>query len=118
MSSFQVFLCVAIGISPIWTLIPYDDIKVNIFDRELRDFELLLSASTAELDDFFDRHDFSLVAASGVVASRLVPYIGKFGRLIPMLCNMIADSSEWRKAFSKATAKEIMHQVSESEVRW
>lgn len=118
MTSFYALLCIAIAASPIWSIILYDDVKVNIFDRELRDFELLVSASTAELTDFFDRHDFLLAAASGVAALRFVPYIGKFARLIPMLSNMIGDSSEWRKAFTKATFDEIMHQVSESEVRW
>lgn len=118
MTSFYGLLCIAIAVSPIWSIVLYDDIKVNIFDRELRDFELFVSTSTTELKDFFGRHDISLAAASGVVALRLVPYIGKFGRLIPMLCNTIADSSEWRNAFSKAIVNEMMHQVSESEIRW
>lgn len=118
MSLFNALLCIAIAVGPIRSIILYDDVKVNIFDRELRDFEQFVSASTAELTDFFGRHDFLLAAGSGVAALRLVPYIGKFGRLIPMLCNTIGDGSEWRNAFSKATANEMMHQVSESEVRW
>lgn len=118
MPSFQTLFCVAIAISPIWAIILYDDIKVNIFDHELRDFELQVAASTAELKDFFSRHDFLLAAAASGVALRLMPYIGIFEKFIPLLGNTIRDQSKWRTAFTKATHHEIMHQVSESEVRW
>lgn len=118
MSSLHVVICAVIAISPIWAFILYDEIKVNIFDRETRDFEASVLASTAHLKDFFDRHDISIATASGVVALRLVPYIGKFGRLIPILCNTISDQSEWRKVFSKVTFSEMMREVGESEIRW
>lgn len=118
MSSFQVFLCVAIGISPIWTLIPYDDIKVNIFDREPRNFELHVSTSTSKLIDFFARHDVLLAATAGVAVLELVPYIGQFTMLLPMMLDAIIDESDWRKAFSKATKDETMREVGESEIRW
>lgn len=117
MTPIHTLLCIVFAVSPIGSIILYDDIKVNIFDRKRRDFELYVLASTAELKDFFERHDISIATASGVAALRLLPYIGKFGRLVPMLCDTISDQSDWRKAFTKATFDEMMHQVGESEIR-
>lgn len=120
MSSFQplFYIAIAVAISPIWALIPYEDIKVNIFDRKSRNFELLVSASTTNLVEFFNRHDVFLATIAGVTALKFVPFIDELAILVPVMCEMIADQSEWRTEFSKVTKEETMREVAESEIRW
>lgn len=120
MPFFQPLFCIAIALafSPIWARIPYDDMKVKIFDREPRNFELLVSTSTMNLVEFFNRHDVFLAMIAGVSSLRFVPYINMFAYFAPVMCEMIADQSEWRKEFSEVTKEETMHEVAESEIRW
>lgn len=118
MPSFQALFCIAIAISPIWAQIPYDDMRVNIFDREPRNFELLVSASTMKLVEFFSRHDVYLATMAGVSSLRFVPYINIFAYFVPVMCEIMADQSEWRMEFSKVIKEEAMHEVAESEIRW
>lgn len=118
MPSLQSFFFVAIAVNSIWALIPYEAMKVNIFDREPRNFELIVSASSTNLVDFFTRQDGYLATITAVTALKFVPFINEFAILVPVVCEMIADQSEWRIEFSKVTKDERMRGIAESEIRW
>lgn len=114
MLSFQTILFISIAISPIWTYIAYENVQVNVFDSEVRDYEVCAAITTDEVEDFFRRRDISL----GLGAMNWVPYIREFVKLVPMMCDTIVDRSDWRTVFTKATVDETMHKIFESEIRW
>lgn len=119
MSSFQKLLfIVIITIASNSASISYDDIQTSIFASGPRDFEYRVSASTENVKVFLNRNDVSVALVSGVVAARFTPYIGKFIKLVPMMCEMIVEQSDWRKLFTKAIVEETMREVGESEVRF
>lgn len=111
-------ICVAMAISPIWALILYEDMNVNIFDFKQRNFELFALASTRNLVEFFSRHDVFLATMTGMVAIKCMPFVDVFAYLVPVMCEMLADQSEWRKEFAVVTEGETMREVAESEFRW
>lgn len=119
MSSIQRLLFIVVAIIGMNSAsISYDDIQTNIFNGGPRDFEYLVSASTENIRVFFERNDISIGIVTGLITLRLMPYIGKFSRLVPMMLEMIVDESAWRAQFTTTIAEEITREVGESEVRW
>lgn len=119
MSSFRklslLIFVITIGLNS--ASISYDDIPTRIFASEPRAFEYRVSAATQSVKVFFSRHDISIAVVSGVIAARFLPYIGKFTKLVPKMCEMVAEQSDWRTQFTKAIVEETMRGIGESEVR-
>lgn len=105
-------------VSTCWAAIPYDEVKLNIFDSQSRDFERNVLETTNTLNDFFARDDVSVAIAIGVVALNATPYIEFIERFVPLIRNTISSQSEWRAEFTKAIADETMNEVTDSEIRW
>lgn len=119
MSTFWVIFYFAAVVGLIWAEIPYDEVQTNLFDSELRDFELRVLNSTQITKHFFAREDVLVAIAAGVVAlEHYSPFIAQLAKLIPLMRDTMEDRSQWRGAFTKAIADETMRIIAESENRW
>lgn len=120
MKSFNAFICIAAAIfHESQSVIPIDEVNVNIFDSRPRTFEQNVIDATKTTKDFFSRDDILLALSAGVVvAVEMIPYVAKFIKLAPLFEDTVDEKSEWFVGFSKAFANETSLSIADSEIRW
>lgn len=79
-----------------WAEVPYDDVKFHIFDKTPRDFESRVFESMKVVKNFYARPEVAAAAKAGASIIGLVPFVGKIGRVLPMIqsmCGRIANKT-------------------------
>lgn len=120
MAAFQTLLYIAIAIgASCWAAIPYDKLELNIFDDRPRDFELHVFEATQKVERFFARDEILYGIAAGLLAlNSTTLYVGPFAELTSLVRDTLGGRGEWRMRLTTAISTEVLHGITENEIRW
>lgn len=102
MIGFKIFAFTAIVIGSCWAMVPYDKLKLNIFDSSRHQFEQNVYNSMEIVKNFFAGDEFK----TSLEIMNLVPYLDKFGAILSLACKTLETTSDWRATLAKALDKE------------
>lgn len=102
----RILLCIVPLFVPSWSNIPYDEVKFQIFDRKVRQFEMEIYKSLQTTKNFFASAYAGNVIMGGLLASNVVPILGPFAGTAYVVRTYFAQESDWKEAFERAIAHE------------
>lgn len=119
MATFKISLCLTMFyIYSCWASVPYEDVKLNIFDKNPHDFETRVFESMQITKNLYANEEAEAVADGIASVVSVIPVIGSIGKVIPLIRSTLAEQSDWRDSFARTIADETKREIAESEIRW
>lgn len=115
---FRALLCFVLVFKLVSADVPFDDVKLEIFENRKTDFETNILNSLKIAKNFFGSGAGKAVFNAGAKAINFIPFIKVLSALLPKLGNLLAENSDWRPVFAKAITEETNHAITHNQLVW
>lgn len=118
MINFRALLCFVLMFNLGWADVLFEDIEMEIFDNRKTDFETNVLNSLKITKNFFASSAGKCALTAGSKVCNCIPYAKLLGGLLPKLGDLLAEQSDWKKAFIQALSEETNSAITLNQIVW
>lgn len=118
MTTFRALLCFVLIFELSSADLLFEDVEFDIFDNRKTDFEANVLNSLKITKNFFGSKEGKCVLAAGAKAVNLIPYVKTLSALLPKIGDLLAEQSDWKRAFIQALSEETNRAITLNQIVW